>query len=348
MASTVTTGDVSLPIERLTDWLGRQGLILESPVRVELISGGRSNLTFGLVDATGKKVVLRRPPTDGVLETAHDMGREWRFISALSPTDVPVAQPLAFGDAGEVLDCPFYVMSYVEGVVPHDARSAGVLSPSTRRAAAAGLIDTMVALHALDVDAVGLGTAAKREDYIGRQIRRWNRQWESSTCTDITVIRAAFERLQALVPPQSRTGIVHGDFRLGNMICGKDGRIRAVLDWELATLGDPLADLGWLLSSWVEADEVPGRPSGEASPSVLPGFPSRAWLLHRYEQRSGADVSSINFYLAFSHWRSACISAGVLTRYEAGVMGDDGFDTRNMRQAVASRAESALELLEKL
>lgn len=348
MASIVTTGDVSLPIERLRDWLGRQGVTLEGPIRVELISGGRSNLTYRLVDAAGRTVVLRRPPTDGVLETAHDMGREWRFISALSPSNVPVAQPLAFGEAGEVLDCPFYVMSYVEGMVPHDARSAEVLSLDARRKAATGLIDTMAALHALDVDTVGLGTVAKREDYIGRQIRRWNRQWESSTCTDISAIRAAYERLQALVPRQVRTSIVHGDFRMGNMICGPDGGIRAVLDWELATLGDPLADLGWLLSSWVEAGEVLGDSSGDASPSVLPGFPSRSWLLRRYEQRSGADVSSINFYLAFSYWRSACISSGVLTRYEAGVMGADGFDTRNMRQAVANRAENALELLEKL
>lgn len=348
MASRVTAGDLSLPMDRLMEWLGRNGVPLEGPVQVELISGGRSNLTFGLTDSAGNTVVLRRPPMDGVLETAHDMGREWRFISALWRTDVPVAQPLAFGKAGEVLDCQFYVMSYVEGVVPHDARSAEALSLDARREAAGDLIDTMAALHALDPDTIGLATVAKRGDYIGRQIRRWYRQWESSTCTDITAIRSAFERLQALTPGQERTSIVHGDFRLGNMICGEDGRIRAVLDWELATLGDPLADLGWLLSYWVEAGELSDQPSGEASPSVLPGFPSRSWLLSRYEQRSGMDVSAINFYIAFSHWRSACISSGVLTRYEAGVMGDDGFDTRNMRQTVASRAESALALLDGL
>lgn len=340
--------DVLIPVERLSAWLSRHGLNLAAPVRVELISGGRSNLTYAVEDGSGVRVVLRRPPADGVLETAHDMRREWRFISALRPTTVPVAQPLAFGEAGEVLDCLFYVMSHVEGLVPHDADAAEGLSQVARQNAAAYLIDTMAELHNLDIDAVGLGDVAKREDYVGRQLRRWKRQWDQSTCTDISAVGEAFERLRLLVPPQARTSIVHGDLRLGNVICGGDGVIRALLDWELATLGDPLADLGWLLSSWVQPEELTGVATSGTSPSVLPGFPSREWLISRYGERSGADLSSIDFYVAFSYWRSACISSGVLTRYEAGVMGDDGFDTSKLREAISNRVEAAISLLEAL
>ena len=337
-----------LPIEQLTGWLAERAVELRPPVRAELVSGGRSNLTYALVGADGRKVVLRRPPQGGVLESAHDMGREWRFIDALRDTAVPVAEALAREESPDLIGAPFYVMSYVDGLVPHDAAAAVVLSLDARLGAAASLVDTMSALHDIDIDAVGLGDIARREGYLERQLRRWNRQWEQSVCTDVSAIGAAYERLRERVPAQVRSGIVHGDFRLGNMMCGPDGRIRAVLDWELATLGDPLADLGWLLSSWIEPGEWPGEAVGAAPPSVLPGFPSRAWLVDRYRTRSGADLSHIDFYEAFALWRSACINAGVLTRYEAGVMGDDGFDPGPLRDQIAGRAETALARLERL
>jgi aminoglycoside phosphotransferase (APT) family kinase protein len=241
------------------------------------------------------------------------------------------------------------VMSYVDGLVLHGAADALDLSPTARQCAAASLIDTMVALHQLDIDTIGLGDVARREDYVGRQLRRWKRQWDQSSCTDITAVEVAHRRLAAAAPPQRQTGVVHGDFRLGNMICGADGRIRAVLDWELATLGDPLADFGWTLSWWVE----PGAPGTTvvlpaAPPSVLPGFPPRRWLMARYADGMGADLDCIDFYVAFAYWRGACISAGVLTRYESGVMGDDGFDHSGMRARIASQAEAAIELLDTL
>src|SRR5215475_922141 len=176
-----------LPVDRVVAWLARQGIDLVGPVRAELISGGRSNLTYALAGADGHRVVLRRPPAGGILATAHDMTREWRFISALRGTSVPVAEPLALADA-DVLGVPFYVMSYVDGLVLHDAEHARDLSPDARQRAAASLIDTMVALHQLDIDALGLGDAARREDYVGRQLRRWKRQWDQSSCTDITAV----------------------------------------------------------------------------------------------------------------------------------------------------------------
>lgn len=346
MGSIAATSE--LPVEDLTSWLSDHGVELLPPVRAELVSGGRSNLTYALTGGDGLTVVLRRPPHGGVLESAHDMGREWRFIDALRDTAVPVAQALAREESRDLIGAPFYVMSYVPGLVPHDAAAAVALSPDARLGAAGSLVDTMAALHDVDVDAVGLGDIGRREGYIERQLRRWHRQWEQSTCTDVRAIRAAYDLLRDRVPAQVRTGIVHGDFRLGNMMCGPDGRIRAVMDWELATLGDPLADLGWLLSSWVEPAEWPGEAAGAAPPSVLPGFPSRSWLVDRYRTVSGADLSQVEFYVAFAFWRSACINAGVLTRYEAGVMGNDGFDPKPLREQIVDRAETALARLEQL
>ena len=336
----------ALPLGRVAAWLASRGIDLVGPVRADLISGGRSNLTYTLTGADGRRVVLRRPPSGGILATAHDMTREWRFISALRGTAVPVPEPLALADA-EVLRVPFYVMSYVDGLVLHDAAAAQEMTPAARQWAAASLIDTMVALHQLDIDAVGLGDAGRRDDYVGRQLRRWKRQWDQSSCTDISAVEAAHQRLAAAVPPQRRTGIVHGDFRLGNMICGADGQIRAVLDWELATLGDPLADFGWTLSWWVEPGEQgTAGVTPTAPPSVLPGFPPRQWLMARYAAGTGADLDRIDFYVAFAYWRGACISAGVLTRYESGVMGDDGFDHSALRARIASQAEAAIALLD--
>lgn len=329
-------------------WLGAHGVNLVGPVKTELMAGGRSNLTYALTDTRGRTVVLRHPPQDGILETAHDMSREWRFLTALVDSAVPVARPLAFAEAGEVLDVPCYAMSHVEGLVLHNAATAEALSERARHDVASSLVDTMAVLHSVDVGAVGLGDIAKRGDYIGRQLRRWKRQWEQSCCSDLAIVGEAHDRLESFIPAQESPTVVHGDFRLGNMICDLTGTIRAVLDWELATLGDPLADLGWLLSSWLQPEEASTLSAPDAPPSALPGFPTREWMARRYAERSGADVSSINFYIAFAHWRGACISSGVLTRYEAGVMGDDGFDSSSLRAVITSRAEAALLLLDAL
>lgn len=340
-------GEGGLPVGTLVAWLAEHGVEVVTPATSKLISGGRSNLTYALIGADGHRVVVRRPPHDGVLATAHDMGREWRFITALQGSGIPVAEPLAWAEDAELIGAPFYVMSYVDGLVPHDVTTARALSLDARHRLAADLIDTMVRLHRVDIDEVGLDNIAKREDYIGRQLRRWKRQWDQSICTDITAVDAAHDRLEGIVPPQDRTGIVHGDFRLGNMMCSPEGEIRAVLDWELATLGDPLADLGWLLSYWLSPSES-GSSLPDAPPTVLEGFPSREWLVERYAQRSAADVSMIDFYLAFAHWRSACISAGVLTRYESGVMGEDGFDSQPLRAGIVAKADAVMACLDRL
>lgn len=348
MSGDVETEGSAFPTDKVVAWLRDQGVILIEPVQVKLISGGRSNLTYGLIGADGHQVVLRRPPFGHVLESAHDMSREWRFITALRDTPVPVPLVLATASGTEPLGVSFYIMTYVDGLVPHDARTARVMPEPVREAFAANLVDTMAALHAVDIDAVGLGDIARREDYVGRQLKRWKRQWDQSSSTQLTVVDEAYEKLHNMIPEQQGAVIAHGDFRPGNMIVGPDGAIRAVLDWELATLGDPLADLAWMLSGWVEdlpesALNTPGAP-----PSALPGFPPRDWMLERYRDRTGLDVSRFDYYLAFCAWRGACISAGVLNRYEVGVMGDDGFDFSSMRKTIADRGELAVQLLDKL
>jgi aminoglycoside phosphotransferase (APT) family kinase protein len=292
------------------------------PVGVERIAGGHSNLTYRITDGAGRRWALRRPPTGMVLATAHDMSREWRFLTALAPTPVPVAPPVAYCADRAVIGAEFYLMGFVDGDVLGDEAAGHRLGPGRpRHTAGLDAVDVLAALHAVDPDEVGLGDLRRPGSYLQRQLRRWHRQVHESAVPDLTTVDAAHERLlrwaQAQPPAESR--IAHGDFRLGNLAVGADGRVRAVFDWELATLGDPLADLGWLIASWGRpGDPVPPTIPG---PSLVDGYAEPAELVARYAERSGRDVADLDFYVAFARWRCACIGAGVYSRYAAGVMG---------------------------
>jgi aminoglycoside phosphotransferase (APT) family kinase protein len=320
-------------------WLGRQEVAFASPIEIFQIAGGRSNLTYRIVDGGGHSFVLRRPPTGQVLETAHSMNREWRFIRALHGTGVPVPRPIAFCDDPAILGVSFYVMEHVDGLVLHTADNARALSSPARTAVSARIAATLARLHAVDVEAVGLSDIGRGADYVARQLRRWHGQWDktrTAASLDIPVIDEGHRVLEAAVPEQRSAGIVHGDFRLGNVVTGWDGTIRAVLDWELATLGDPRADLGWLLLSWDE----------RAAPSRLPGFGSRAELIESYSRAAGENAAAdIDFFVAFAAWRWACISAGVYARYQAGVMGGENADLPAILEAIRNRAEYALDVI---
>ncbi|HET6795234.1 MAG TPA: phosphotransferase family protein [Acidimicrobiales bacterium] len=333
-------------LDSVSRWLVANVDGVELPLRCSLISGGRSNLTYRIDDAAGRTLVLRRPPLGNVLATAHDMGREWRIISALAGTPVPVAPAVAWCPDESVNGAPFYVMGYVEGLILDTAGAASKVDEAARKAAGTDMVTVMAALHAIEPDDVGLGTLGRREDYIGRQLRRWHQQWEKSKTRELPAVDEVHRRLSTGIPPQQRSGIVHGDFRLGNMMVGPDGRIRAVLDWELATLGDVLADLGWMLSSWTEPGEAPDVPG--APPTTAPGFPSRAEMTGRYERLTGLDLSSIAWYVAFARWRSVCITEGVYARYKAGVMGGDDFDFEAFDAQIQRTAAAALAALETL
>jgi aminoglycoside phosphotransferase (APT) family kinase protein len=316
--------------ERVTRWLVDNVPDVVAPVEFTLVAGGRSNLTYRLQDAAGTQLALRRPPTGGVLTTAHDMGREWLFISALAPTEVPVPPPLAFCTDESVTGAQFYVMGYVDGVVLGDHDSGLRLAPEARAMAGTDLIDVLVRLHAVTPEQVGLGAIVRSSGYLERQLRRWQRQVQSSGISYLALLDEVHDLLAARVPAQT-SGIVHGDYRPGNLSFGADGRVLAIFDWELATSGDPLADLGWLVSTWQEPGEtLPGSTDG---PSTVPGFPSRDELVRRYASESGRDVSNLPYFVAFSRWRAACILAGVAARYRAGVMGADGYAEAALRRA---------------
>ena len=292
--------------------------------RAELIAGGKSNLTFRLLSDAGE-LVLRRPPTGELLPSAHDMAREARVQRALAPTAVPTAG-VVLADDGDLLGLPCYVMAKAAGhVVRGDLPPGYAGDPAERRAIAAVFADTLAALHALDPASVGLADYGRPDGFMERQVRRWTGQWEASRSHDVPVIDTRGQRLAASVPPQRRSSIVHGDYRLDNVVLHPEepGRITAVLDWELSTLGDPMSDLALLLLFWREEDEpgltlIPGV-------SHLPGFPSRAEMLATYVDASGADVSDLGWYLAFAHFKFAVIAQGVSARSRAGAMGGQDF-----------------------
>jgi aminoglycoside phosphotransferase (APT) family kinase protein len=349
-----------IKVAEVTNWLLGHVDGLRPPLSFELISGGRSNLTFAVTDGAGRKVVLRRPPTSHVLSTAHDMAREYRVISALRGTDVPVAPALAFCADEAVNDRPFYVMGFVEGHVLRDvAGTEAVLDEAGRKVAGEQLIDVLAAIHRVNVDAVGLGDFARRDGYIERQLRRWHGQFgksqeqarEIGVYRPVPVVDEVHKILAGRLPAQQGTAIVHGDYRLDNTIMSAGGRIMAVLDWELSTLGDPLADVGTLLAYWAEA---PGReqPSAavvtmaQSAATALPGFPTRAEVAARYAAHSGRDLSDIEFYVAFAYWKLACILEGVFVRYAANAMGGDHGDADLLAEGVQDRARRALEALE--
>ncbi len=293
-----------------------------APLSFSFVAGGRSNLTYRVTDARGAAWVLRRPPTGQVLATAHDMGREYRFLTALHPTAVPVAEPVAMCDDATVTGAPFYLMGFVAGTVLATEEDGLALPLAARGAAADSIVDTLIELHAVDPVAVGLDSLARPGSFLERQLRRWHRQIHATGGDEkqLALLDEVHARLVALLPPSAGTVIAHGDYRAGNLAVDQTGQVRGVFDWELATLGDALADLGWLVSGWSR----PGDPDAAttAAPSTAPGFPDADHLATRYAERSGRDIAALPYYLAFARWRSACIWHGVTARYRAGVMGD--------------------------
>ena len=340
---------VGIDVDGVTAWFDAHIPVVEAPLRFTLVAGGRSNLTFRVDGASGPRVALRRPPVSHVLPTAHDMGREYRIISALVSTAVPVPVPFGLCEDAAVTGAPFYVMSFVEGLVLRDAESADALLPdhAARRRAGLALADTLAALHALDPDEIGLGDLAKHDGYIERQLRRWSAQFAESATAGVAS-PGLVERVGALlatrVPLQHRTAVVHGDFRIDNALLRPDGAVAAVLDWELCTLGDPMADLGTFFDYWgVPADGEPVL--GRVPASALDGFPSVDELCDRYADTSGTDVSDVAYFMAFGYWRLACILQGVFARYIAGAGAGDPDSVEHLPATVARLAELAATTL---
>ena len=330
--------------DKVTEWLAGVVPDLKLPVEFSLITGGHSNLTFLCRDAAGAAYVLRRPPLGHVLESAHDMGREHRIIDALQGADVPVPKTWGLCKDVEVNDAPFYVMGYVEGKVLNDSVVGATVPEADRRGIGLHVMEILSRLHQINPDDVGLGDLGRKDAYLERQLKRWNKQWAASKTHEIPEMEESARLLAEDMPEQIGTAIVHGDYRLGNMIV-KDDSVLAILDWELCTLGDPLADVGYLLNNWVSPGEVEER-EGDQSPTAVGGYPSRDELCDIYANNTGRDLSQINYYRAFAHWRLAAIGQGVYKRYLMGAMGKDReVDLEKQKQGVSLRAAAALELL---
>lgn len=333
--------------EPVSAWLESALPDVRGPFDFALIAGGRSNLTYLVRDSNGARFVLRRPPLGHVLVTAHDMAREHRIIAAVGRTGVPVPRALGLCTDESVNGAPFYVMSFVDGVVLDSAEKASLLDPTLRPAASMHLIDVLAELHAVDIDAVGLGDLARREGYIERQLKRWSTQWENSKTRDLPAIDEVHRRLSQDIPTQQGVVIAHGDFRFGNCLTDvSTGRIAAVLDWELCTLGDPLADVGYLGVYWSDGPSSALRAN---DPTPAGGFARYRDLVERYAATTGRDVSAIDYYVAFSCWRLAVISEGVYARYLHGAMGNQaGVDLATMKLGPEGLADRALEAVRRL
>lgn len=352
MGDATTDTPTGIDADAVTGWFETHLADCAPPLHFHLIAGGHSNLTFEVTDRDGHHWVLRRPPLGQVLASAHDMGREHTIISALAETDVPVPCTIGYCDDESVNGAPFYVMEHVEGTVVRTLADAQQLTIDQRGRAGESLVEVMASIHSVDVDRVGLGELGKKDDYIARQLRRWYGQFEHSDSQvpdgiDLPVVKATHELLSSRIPPQQGASIVHGDYRLDNTMLGPDGSINAVLDWEICTLGDPMADVGLLWVYWTDPGADAVLP--QASPTALEGFPTKAELMHRYAQASGRDLSSLDFYIAFGFWKLTCIIAGVYARYAGGAMGDvsaaqvEGFAT--MLDALAAQTGNAAEAL---
>jgi len=301
---------------------------LTPPFEWTRLEGGHSNLTYRLQDACGRKAVIRRPPLGELLPKAHDMGREWSLISSLAPTGFPVPAALGFCDDKEVTGAFFYVMGFSDGRPLYTAEQTDAWVPTERRVSLAhSFIDTLADLHALDPDEIGLGTLGKKEDYIGRQVKTWYRSWQSSVEPAQYDDPRAHELRQYFLdhrPDQGRARVVHGDYGFHNCLIGADSTVAAVVDWEISTLGDPLADLAYTLKSWPETEaDIARNPD---APTSVGGFPFRGELAQRYADRTGHNIDLLEFYIGFNHWKGAAILHGVYARYLEGKKSTEGVD----------------------
>jgi aminoglycoside phosphotransferase (APT) family kinase protein len=341
---------VGINEERVTAWLVEH-VGAAAPLRFELIAGGRSNLTYRVTDARGQDYALRRPPTSHVLPTAHDMVREHTIISALGPQGIPVAQPLGLCVDETVNGPPFYVMEFVEGAILRDRQQAEqVFDLATRGTIGEHLAATLAQLHDVDVDVAGLGELSRREGYIERQLRRWRTQYEQMRVEGVShdgLVEGVGDQLAAAIPVQQRVAVVHGDYRLDNTVLNERGEVRAILDWEISTLGDPMADLGMLLVYWAEPSDPTAALLGSA-PTTAPGFATRAQVLGAYAAHSNLDVSQVAYYQAFGYWKLACILQGVFARYSAGAAAGDQGSVAEFPTHITMLAETAKQTLEQL
>lgn len=299
----------AVDVAAVQQWFATLGVEYAPPLRFQRIGLGQSNLTYRVTDEAGNSWVLRRPPLGHLLASAHDVVREARIISSLADTDVPAPRILG---VTRVSDVPLVLMEFVDGLVVDTMEVAGALTAQQRRRIALSLPRTLAKIHAVDLDRAGLVDLASHKPYAQRQLKRWAGQWELSKTRDLPELDRLTRRLAASAPEQREISLVHGDFHLRNLITAEDsGDVVAVLDWELSTLGDPLADMGSLLTYWPEPGEATG---GDFAPSALEGFPDRAEMAELYLAETGRDAAALQYWHVLGLWKLAIIAEGVMRR----------------------------------
>ena len=318
----MTENQPGIEPDAVTRWLRDHVEGVDPPLSYSLIAAGGSNLTYRVTDRADRSWALRRPPAAAVLATAHDVVREYRILDALARDGtVPVPDTIALCEDTHVTGAPFSVMGFVDGTILRTEADARGLTRKEADAATESLIDVQVAMHTLDPDAVGLGDLSRhRTGYLERQLARWRKQVDTARVRETPVLDDLHERLCATVPAESGSPtIVHGDYRFDNTVLGADHRVRAVLDWELCTIGDAVADFVWSLLYWSD----PGDDVGflESAPTLAPVFCRRAEVADRYAARSGCNLDALPWLIVFSYWKMACIVEGVYVRRLKGARG---------------------------
>jgi len=334
-----------LDTERVGGWLAAHAS-LEGPLTFTRIGEGQSNLTFRVVDGDGRQIVLRRPPLGAILPSAHDVAREYRVLAALASAGARTPRPIALCEDAGVTGAPFYTMEFVEGDTLVTVAAAGRLSPEQRADVGRGLARTLAEFHALDVDEIGLSDFRRPESLVSRQLRRWQRQWDSSKTRELPAIDRLARHFASRLPDESETVLVHGDYHLGNAVIGGEGSIRAVVDWELCSTGDPLADVGLMVAYWGEfgAGAAGGDGLFREPVTLLPGFLDARELALVYAHESQRPIEDLGFWVAFAYWKVAIIVEGVYRRWLNDPANGDG--AASLRPAVArlaALAETALD-----
>lgn len=338
----MSEGIRGLEVPAVKRWLAANVDSADGELSFELVTAGGSNLTYRVENSDGQKWALRRPPERARIATAHDMSREWKILEALHAhpeARVPVPAAIAYCDDADVTGADFYVMGFADGRILRGPEEAADMNQEQCRAASESLIDIQVAMHTIDPDAVGLGDLGRREAYVERQLARWLRQYEAAKSRELPLLYELHAKLAKSVPAQQGVSLVHGDYRFDNTVLDDAFRIIAVLDWELCTLGDPVADFCWSILYWTDPGEE--RDFGSPSPTRHEAFPRRAEAVELYAQRSGFDLSRLSYYRAFSCWKMACLVEGVVARLRAGAGG--GLSTSNNVDDTMNRVEWMLD-----
>ena len=343
------TSPPGLDLDSLARYLAPRVGELAASLRAEVIPGGRSNLTY-IVDDGARRFVVRRPPLAHVLPTAHDMAREYRVLAALQNTGIPVPHVIALCEDESVIGARFYVMEWIDGHVVRDALPAAFPdSRETRQAMSSALVGTLLQLHRIDPEAIGLAGFGHPDGFLGRQVRRWWQQWEASKTRELPSIEELRRRLHETVPVQSAPGIVHGDYRLDNVMYAPSdpARIVAVIDWEMCTIGDPLCDVGLLCVYWADDDtEAAGRALHGMPVTVQDGFYKRADILRDYAAGTQRDMTALEWYIALGAYKLAIIAEGITARFLMGMTVGEGFE--RMGEMVPAIVEGGLDALDRL